>query len=339
MDTYSKSLILTIIVFLLFSLSGCDDTEAQRPDIHGLISVIEHNENTVYIIGSMHSGFEHWYPLNYVVESAMINSDVFVFEFDPNAFGDICMCVDIDCNCYDYECICLIENLWFFGGGRTLGSYLSVDVLENFIAVLSTYESVSILDIAHLQPIPAVSFIQNTETYYRLGLNSYFGVDHYVNEFALSNDKPTIGLEGFNEHFLVLLDMPRDYQISWIKNLSDSDTLIEEFTNMILRYENQDVEAMIHAIRGSLQRAYEKYDMGLICSSILGFERYFDEVMIVERSILFAERIGDLLRETDEPTTFFVTVGIGHLIGDDFGNVFNVLTHNGFEVIPLYETE
>jgi hypothetical protein len=45
-----------------------------------------------------------------------------------------------------------------------------------------------------------------------------------------------------------------------------------------------------------------------------------------------------LLRETEEPTTFFITVGLWHIIGGEGGGQILVrLAEEGFEITPLWE--
>lgn len=57
------------------------------------------------------------------------------------------------------------------------------------------------------------------------------------------------------------------------------------------------------------------------------FTRYMVEVLMNFRSTYYAERIAGLLQDTDEPTTFFVAVGISHVIreGDHLTNIVEQL--------------
>ena len=83
-------------------------------------------------------------------------------------------------------------------------------------------------------------------------------------------------------------------------------------------------------------RTHERYMAGYISSRAFIIYQYDREIVFNYRSTLFAEEIIRLLQETEEPTTFFITVGIGHMIGDDYGNVFNVLENHGFDIVRLY---
>jgi len=50
--------------------------------IHGFLSRAMHNGHTMYFLGSMHAGLDHFFPLHPMVEWAMEDSDVFAFEFN-----------------------------------------------------------------------------------------------------------------------------------------------------------------------------------------------------------------------------------------------------------------
>jgi len=58
------------------------------------------------------------------------------------------------------------------------------------------------------------------------------------------------------------------------------------------------------------------------------------------RSTNFAEEITRLLQETEEPTTFFIAIGLSHVIrsriGTGFTDVVEQLELVGFTVTPLY---
>ena len=58
------------------------------------------------------------------------------------------------------------------------------------------------------------------------------------------------------------------------------------------------------------------------------------------RSTYFANEIARLLRETGEPTTFFVAVGLSHInrsgAGEGFTDIVEQLELAGFTAVPLW---
>jgi len=69
------------------------------------------------------------------------------------------------------------------------------------------------------------------------------------------------------------------------------------------------------------------------------FTRYMIEVLMNFRSTYYAERIAELLQDTDEPTTFFVAVGISHVIreGEHLTNIVEQLELRGITAEPIFE--
>ena len=68
---------------------------------------------------------------------------------------------------------------------------------------------------------------------------------------------------------------------------------------------------------------------------------YLREVILNGRSIIYANEIMRLLRETEEPTTFFVAVGLSHIIrsgaGEEFTDIVQQLRLAGFTVTPIWQ--
>jgi len=305
--------------------------------IHGLISVVEYGGNRAYIMGSIHIGREDWYPLSPVVEAAMDSADVFAFEIDLGASGGPCICGECIHEC-DYhadadECMCLLMDMMFFPEGTTLADFLPADVYEIFMENLNTFP-VYAEAFAPLRPTTVSEFILYEIVAPALGLSSEHSIDMYVFNRAQGLSRPTIGLTCFNAHVAFISGMPDEYQIATARYFSDFDTALEEVEELAHIYETQDIEALIQAVTTGLAEAYEAYAAGELSAGGLGLARYWHYTVGNYRSAFFARQVADLLTQTEEPTTFFVTVGIAHLTRDI--NVFYVLQDMGFEVVGLH---
>ena len=86
--------------------------EDGRPKIHGFFSRAEHNNHTVYFLGSMHYGRPEWFPLAPIVEEAMARTDVFAFEVDMEVL--LFLEGDIDLDDWDFDNLNFDE--WDFDG-------------------------------------------------------------------------------------------------------------------------------------------------------------------------------------------------------------------------------
>ncbi|MCL2527722.1 MAG: TraB/GumN family protein [Defluviitaleaceae bacterium] len=312
------------------------DTPAQD-GIHGLISVVEYGQNRAYIMGSMHVGREGWYPLSPVAETAMDNADVFAFEIDIGAEGGQCLCTPetCECNCDPdmYECICLLMEMMHLSPGVTLSDFLPEDAYEAFGSNLLTF-GIEIEALSELRPTAITELILYQIIAPSLGLSAEYSIDMYVFNRAGALGRPVIGLTDFNDHIAFIAGMPDEYQVATARYFSDLQTALDEMEELALIYENQDIDALTQMIRSGLAEAYEAFVEMEISAEGLGLARYWHYTVGNYRSTFFAHQIADLLTQTQEPTTFFITVGIAHLTREV--NVFYTLGEMGFEVVGLY---
>jgi len=274
--------------------------------IHGLLSRVEYGDNVAYLFGTMHIGFPHWFPLAPEVEDALRRADVLALETDLTpetmaAFAEEMM-----------ELMMLSDN-------RTLEDLLPEDVLASFTETLLTY---GVDNVGPLTPW-AISILVSELVYATVGLSADYGLETYLLDFARENDLSFAWLNP-NEHEMYLaLNLPDEVQIYAARHLLDLEAAIEDAEALAAAFEAQDTAALLQMVRMEGQEADP-------------FTQYFLDVLIIQRSIEFAQEVIRLLQETDEPTTFFVAMGIGHMIGDDHGNVFVYLQDAGFEIEALY---
>lgn len=312
--------------FVIFSVfiacaSPPERVEA-RPDIHGLISRIEYGGNVAYILGSMHLGRPEWFPLNPVVEDAMARADVFAFEVDMALMGSP-------------EIVMHTSSLMMLPGGLTLQDILPPEAFTAFLESLEVLPTITYEMVANFTPIGAMLIITMVELMPLMGIFAEYSVDDYVNAFALANDRPVIGLNDIFRELDLVFNIPMDIQVTMFDSPADWDDVdwAADWDEMI-----QSVVDM------GLVEAYEAGDIAMLrdaMSSSLSddptpFEEYFHHVNFHTRCHIFADEIARLLRETAEPTTFFVTIGVAHIIGGDFGKVLTLLEGQGFDVVPLW---
>ncbi|MCL2856019.1 MAG: TraB/GumN family protein [Defluviitaleaceae bacterium] len=283
-------------------------------DIHGLLSYVEYNGNRAYIFGSMHLGRPYFFPLADVVEQAMRNADIFAFEFDIVALED-------------FATIMAVAGYMMLPMGTTLADVLPPQTHAHLLDVLDSFPLVDYDDIAMFQPMAASTIIVTSEVFPLMDISEVYSVDVYVLDIAQELGRPIIGLNPLDHEMRLLYAAPLDVQIAAIDGLTDRDTMIEAALDLGLveAYAGQDMDALL-----AMLRSYYEYQLD-------AYSRYMIDVILIQRSIEFAEEIHRLLAETDEPTTFFVTMGIGHMLGDDHGNVFVVLEEMGHTITPLWQ--
>ena len=305
--------------------------------IHGLLSVVEYGNNRAYILGSIHIGRPSWYPLTPAAEAAMDRADVFAFEIDLGATGGPCLCDPDYCACGcepdANDCICLLLDMMFLPDDITLSEFLPPEDYEIFMDYLSTFP-IHTGALADYRPTTISELILYHVAAPMLGLSSEYSVDFYVFNRAQALGRPVVGLTDFNDHITFVSGMPDEYQFATARYFTDLETMLEEIEELAYIYETQDIATLTQMVTTDLAEAYEAYTVGELSPGGLALARYWHYTVGNYRSDFFARQIADLLTQTEEPTIFFVTVGIAHLTREL--NVFHILRDMGFEVVGLH---
>ena len=289
---------------------------AQRPEIHGLLSRIEYGENVAYIFGSMHLGRPDWFPLADVVEDAMARADVFAFEFDLALMEDPAVAEFQD------ELVLLPE-------GTTLEDVLTEQGFINLMALLeSSPLGVEFYDMLEsFTPVGANLVITMVAMMTHMNVDAAYSVDSYVMQFAVENNRSVIGLNDVFREVELQFDVPIEIQATVFDEPFDWDELVEVILDLGLAeiYESQDITAL----RNAMTVAFDADEPS-------PFVEHTTNINFNVRCHIFADEIARLLQETAEPTTFFVTVGIAHILGGELGTVLDLLEGMGFDVEALW---
>ena len=294
----------------LASCGGAPSEARSSEGIHGNLHRVEYGANVAYIFGSFHLGRPHWFPLADSVENAMRRADVFAFEFDLTQMGLAAF---------------MTMQYIMLPGGQTLAEFLPPDVYETFVANLATYYGFAYGFMNRLTPM-TISTIVNLEIFAEMGLDPAYSVDTYVFDFAVRNGLPVVGLNELQSELSLALDLPDDVQIALAEATMDRAAALEmaQELRMAEMYEAQDMAGFLE-LRLALADADD------------AFSRYSLETLVHGRCRIFASEIARLLTRTEEPTTFFVTMGLLHIIGGDVDtNVLGLLREAGFEVVPAF---
>ncbi|MDR0271982.1 MAG: TraB/GumN family protein [Clostridiales bacterium] len=285
-------------------------------NIHGMITRVSHGENVAYIIGSMHTGQPDWFPLHPVVEDAMARADVFAFEVDMNEVENL-----------SDETLERIIEIQTLPDGLTLQDILPRDIYENFVENFKTYSVLGITYdiVADLKPITII-LLMDTIMEPFLDTESELSVDGYVADFAREHDKPIVGLNEVLRELEIIYDMPLETQALMLADFPNFRTMLNSYTDSWLpeAYATQNIAEIAEVLIAADAMAEDDPVS----------EMYNNNLMYV-RDNIFAEEIARLLVETEEPTTFFVTIGLAHII-DGYGIVIDLLDEMGFEIISLW---
>ena len=157
---------------------------------------------------------------------------------------------------------------------------------------------------------------------------------------ALELERPIIALESMEQQLDILYNIPLDATLDLI--MSIPLLTMEEWVEIVI----DSVEAGMD----DLADAYEINDIALLIQLVTepllqdidsAFIAYQIERLYNWRSTYYANEIARLLQETEEPTTFFVAVGISHIVrsigSEEFTDIVQQLELMGFEVEALWD--
>ena len=322
-----------------------DYSPAQANQIMGALHRLETDNHVLYLFGSVHAGREDWFPLAQPVQDAMARADVFALETDIFAATE-------------EDLLALAEafaSFEFLPEGQTLAGLLPMDVYTGFVDVLAMfgmdYDQFYAMNPMVLQTM----LLQHVLLPMVTELSWATSVDEHVFDIALANERPVLGLTPLYSELQDLFQLPDAAMIEvaegtivaaelWLDIVSEALSLEELREHPLVQellwleyfaevYLVNDIEGMIDSMATA---------MFLYNEEPTPMESHMRYVLQFQRSIQFAQAIVELLETTEEPTTFFVTLGISHLLrgghgfdGDGITNVIAYLRAAGFELEPV----
>ena len=303
---------------------------SENPGITGALHRVTHEDNTAYIFGSAHAGLGHWFPLADVVEEAMAVADVFAFEtnlFDPS-----------DAELQD--ALEAMTRLTPLPAGQTLVDILPESLYQQFVEAVESFGLIEYEVFSNMNPAATIQEIVSNYVIPLAGLDWGYSVDAYVATVAMILDRAIIGLVPISLELEALLDLPAEVLLEQVESFGSRDQVMADFNQelevlnvIVTAYENNDIEAL----REVIAYAFSLY------TAQTPAQIHNRDVVNFARSIRFGQAVEQLLHETQQPTTFFVTVGISHVIrggrglqDDGITNVIRFLEHAGFEVEVLH---
>ena len=316
MSGFKKPLLVLAVFSTCLFFASCTTNQAQAGDgigIHGRLSRIEYGNNTAYIFGSMHIASPHWFPLAPIVEDAIERSDIFVFEYDLSLNETV---------------VAAVAQEFAMNQTDTLGVLLPLlteEQYNNFRESIATFPQNIFPRGAHFYDLSPFALEIITVWYLfeeHMGLSQDYSVDTYVLEAAQRKGAPILGLNHIVQEFEHMFSMSQEANLESLANFPTLEKGIQDAQFLFDAYTNQDIAALTELFVSE--------------GEMTAGEAWMYETLMVQRSIEFAQEIQRLLIETETPTTFFITMGIGHMVGDTYANVFVYLQNQGFEIERLY---
>jgi len=276
----------------------------------GLAWKVEHNGNTIYLLGSIHVGNSHIYPLNHKLKEAFYQSDVLFVEANIlNMEGQIDDFID----------------LIAYQDGTLLKDHISEETYEKLSNLVESY-GMPMEFLEELKPW-AIAITLETLSMADAGNldenlpSAGLGVDLYFMSHAQLMGMPIYELEGIGYQVELFDSLSPEYQDEYLSKVLDnilnssdnhlaSIELIEEWLN---QWKDGDIEGFT---KSYLENA-------------IGEDDEITNMLFGERDKYMAERIVELL-ESDEKATYFIVVGAGHFVTPD--TIIYQLRDKGYNV-------
>lgn len=267
-------------LFAVILISGCGSTQQITKQGDNTLWKLEHEDATIYLLGSIHMAKEDFYPLDPAIEKAYEDSEYLIVEVNTQ-------------NLKPTEML----SMMMYNDGSTLKQHLSDSIFKKF---KDNFDRLNLPEMfySRLKPWAAVLTIMTMELKAN-GYNEDSGIDRYFMKKAEADGKDIYELESFKQQ---------------IDLLEEFDSMPGEF----LEYSIGDIEHEIKRV-DDLSAAWKKGNTDMLEKILMqpGEEKeqhdYFLEKFLFKRNENMTETVMKYIKMGGK---YFIVVGAGHLVGE-----------------------
>lgn len=288
----TSKLFFKLLFLLLFTLTL---------DAKSILYKVSSNNNTVYILGSIHLAKSELYPLDKAIEEAYLKSDVVVVELDPSS----------------KKSMQVIQSTMMTQGIYPAGKTLKTELTPKTYAILADYLVKVGLSLQIMEPMrPWTVMMQlSVMEMMRLGYSPELGIDKYFLDKAKRDKKRILEIESAEEQMALLSREDKTFQDQLLRytleSMHETEPLLEK---MFKSWKEGDAEVLATVVESSLvvdPRLTEIYDE-----------------LITKRNYKMTQTIQGYLKTGN---IYFVVVGAGHVVGKE--GIVSLLQERGFNVV------
>ncbi len=283
-----------------------DDSVGYSPLLY---KATDSNGNEVYLLGSIHVGYEDMYPLPQYVLDAYKKSDTLAVECDIIAFEE------------DANATTAMLSKFMYLDGTTIEDHISTNVYQQAVEILKSnnyYSSVMDYYTAYMWSEFINAFMQSKSQY-----EAEYGIDRFFINEAYDDKKPIAEVESV------------EFQYNMFANFSDGlQEMLLQSTIASYYADNYDeqIEEMLDAwCKGDADKIVEMArpdsDNVLLTEDQKKLLKEYDDALIVNRNRTMTDYAEQALRSGD---TVFICVGAAHVVGDD--GMVQQLKDRGYKV-------
>lgn len=278
--------------FLLSAHAHADDEPA-------MLWIAQGNQNSVYLLGSIHLLRPQDHPLPSAIELVYDDADILVMELDMD---------DLDY----VDVMVAFRELGVLEGETRLEDLLGDELHAQASAAAEATEiPLELLD--QSEPWLAAMTVQELLAM-RVGFSGELGIEQYLTKKALNDGKPIIGLETVAEQLGFLDGLPMAAQSQWLVHSLVDGLRIEMIVDQLVEaWRDGDVDYLERELLHEARMSPELHD-----------------ALLVQRNQNWIDRI---IAYLDDNEDYLVVVGAAHLVGDD--GIVKLLTDRDVSVSQL----
>lgn len=274
-------------------------SNASAADEPAMLWVAQGNQNSVYLLGSIHLLRPEDHPLPSNIELVYNDADVLVMELDMDDLDYVNVMV-------------AFRELGVLEGETRLEDLLGEELHAQAQAAAEATE-IPLDLLSQSEPWLAAMTVQEMLAM-RVGFSGEFGVEQYLTEKALADGKPILGLETVSEQLGFLDGLPMLAQSEWLVHSLVDGLRIEMLVDQLVEaWRGGDIDYLERELLHEAKMSPELHD-----------------ALLVQRNLNWIDRIVAYL---DDDQDYLIVVGAAHLVGDD--GVIKLLSERDVSVSQL----
>lgn len=287
-----------ILSVLLLGLFLCG-SHARADDEPAMLWVAQGNQNSVYLLGSIHLLRPEDHPLPSAIQLVYDDADILVMELDMDDLSYV-------------DVMVAFRELGVLEDETRLADLLGAELYAQATAAAAATE-IPLELLAQSEPWLAAMTVQELLAM-RVGFSGELGVEQYLTKMALADGKPILGLETISEQLGFLDGLPMRAQSEWLVHSLVDGLRIEMLVDqLVTAWRNGDIAYLERELLHEAKMSPELHD-----------------ALLVQRNQNWIDRIVDYL---DDDEDYLIVVGAAHLVGDD--GVVKLLTDREVAVSQL----
>ena len=288
---------ISILAVLLPLLAGAD-SDGQALSLWQ----VEGENNTIYVLGSIHMLRAQDHPLPAAIYAAYDDAEKLIMELDMD-----------DLNPVDSQA--LSNELGLIQDGRTLSDLMGEELYAE-AEQLAVAAQIPLALLANAEPWFAAMNVE-IMLLMRMGFNPSLGVESALLEKAQADGKEILGFETIRQQLEFLDGLSEEAQREMlIQALADGADMREMMDGMIEAWRTGDVAYLEENLLADMQDYPE-----------------LNQTIVIDRNVNWTNEIEDML---DDDIDYLIVVGTLHLVGED--GVPQLLEARGHEVTQLRQS-